>query len=101
VRTMYKKDRLVSYRVHEWMIAELGLGGNELTVYAMIHEYTVERGEYSDTYQYLAECTGCHRVTAIKAVKDLAQRGLISKVDDVEKGYVVKTHLSTLRNEVR
>lgn len=83
-----------------WMSKELKLSGNDLIIFAVLQRFTEERGEYSSGYQFLADSAGCDRITAIKVIQRLAQRGLIDKVDEVENGRVIRAHLSTLRNEV-
>ncbi len=68
------------YIVHGWMMTELGLRGNELTMYAIIYGFSQDgHSEFSGSISYIMEWLGCSRPTAIKTLANLVERGLIVK----------------------
>lgn len=69
--------------VQDWMVRDLSLKGNELLVYAVIYGYSQEgQGCYYGGMSFLAETLGITRQTAIAAVKNLAERGLIERREE-------------------
>jgi hypothetical protein len=62
------------------MVNDLELHGNELTLYAIIYGFSQDgRSEFVGSISYITEWLGCSRPTAIKALANLVEKGLISK----------------------
>ncbi len=68
------------YQISGWMLNHLGLKGVALSVYAIIYGFTQDgESEFSGSRQYLADFTGTTRPTIDKALKELIEKGYISK----------------------
>jgi len=68
------------YTVQAWMVNDLGLHGNELTLYAIIYGFSQDgRSEFVGSISYIQEWLGCSRPTAIKTLSALVEKGLIVK----------------------
>jgi len=66
---------------------ELGLKGNELLVFAVVHGYSANgEGCYYGSISYLAELVGVHYNTAQTILKSLVERGFIRKEEQVISG---------------
>ncbi len=75
---MIKDDNY--YQISGWMLNRLGLKGVALSVYAIIYGFTQDgESEFSGSRQYLADFTGTTRPTIDKALKELIEKGYISK----------------------
>ena len=75
---MIKDDNY--YQISGWMLNRLGLKGVALSVYAIIYGFTQDGDtEFSGSRQYLADFTGTTRPTIDKALKELIEKGYISK----------------------
>ena len=76
--------------IHNWMISELGLKGNELLVYALIYGYSNAEGQwYTANQQSLAEFCGMDRPHTNRALKSLYQKGLIITEETARVGTAV------------
>ena len=77
MKTVKKKGNAVI--VYEFMTEELGLSGVALIVYAVIYSFTVQRGSFYATREYLAKRAGCSVAAVSRALKTLVDLGLIRK----------------------
>ena len=68
------------FTVQAWMVNDLGLHGNELTLYAIIYGFSQDgRSEFVGSISYVMEWLGCSRPTAMKTIAALVDKGLITK----------------------
>ena len=75
------------YVVHGWMVNELGLKGNALSVYAIIYGFSqTEHQEYTASINYMAEWLGASRPTVINTLKDLVDKGYLTKTSNEING---------------
>lgn len=73
--------------IQGWMVTELGLKGNELMVYAIIHGFSQNADcVFSGSLQYLADWIKGTKQTVITALKSLVEKGFIVKRDKVLNG---------------
>ena len=67
------------------MITELGLSGNRLIVYALIHGFSKDNvHEFHGSINYICEWTNLTRNTVISVLKSLVDDGLITKREYIE-----------------
>lgn len=67
------------------MITELGLSGNRLIVYALIHGFSKDGvHEFHGSINYICEWTNLTRNTVISVLKSLVDDGLITKREYIE-----------------
>ena len=97
-KTKPKQDSYVV--LQRWMRTELGLKGNELTVYATIYGFSQD-GEsvYKGGYGYLADWTGLSENGARNIVKELVARGLLKELKTMVGGILVNQYVA-VRNPV-
>lgn len=63
-----------------WMVSELGLKGNELIIYAIIHGFTMADCSFNGSLKYLMDWTGStSKPNTIKILKSLTEKGLVKK----------------------
>ena len=91
---MIKEESYVT--LQGWMITRLGLGGNELMIYAIIWGFSQGgKGVYDGSRQYLAEWCGCSLSTVKRSLKTLMDKGLVEQVhhskDNIEVKYIAHT----------
>lgn len=68
------------YAIYDWMIADLGLTGRELQVYAIIYKFTQGgETEFDGSLTYMAEWLGTSKHTVINVLKSLINKGLLKK----------------------
>lgn len=80
-----KRDNYIV--VQGWMIADLGLKGNELIIYACIYGFSqAEDQVFSGSLQYLADWTNSTKQGVMKCLKSLVEKGYIAKNDKVING---------------
>ena len=78
--------------IHDFMVDELDLKGNELITYALIYGFSQDgESEYKGSYAYLTKWLKCSKKTAISAIHGLLERELIIK-SQVNYGGVVLNH---------
>lgn len=66
--------------IQGWMVTELGLKGNELLVFAVIHGFSQDGvSKYSGGLRYLADWTNSTKQGILKNLKSLEEKGLICK----------------------
>ena len=92
-KTKPKQDSYVV--LQRWMRTELGLKGNELTVYAIIYGFSQD-GEsvYKGGYGYLADWTGLSENGARNIVKELVARGLLKELKTMVGGILVNQYVA-------
>lgn len=74
--------------LHGWMITELGLKGSELIEYAVIWTFSQHTANqmFTGSLTYLSEWANISKVSAIKALNGLQEKGLIEKKEFYENG---------------
>ena len=73
--------------VQGWMISELGLKGARLLIYAIIYGFSQgDQGEFSGSLGYLEAWTKSTKKTVIESLKELEDRGLITKSERFDNG---------------
>lgn len=73
--------------VQGWMITELGLKGNELLIYAVIHGFSqVPNQSFTGSLQYLADWINGSKQTVINCLKSLIDKDLIIKIEKTYNG---------------
>lgn len=67
-------------QVHGWMINELGLRGNELWLFGLIHGFSKDNmGRMDGGRAYMAEWIGCSKSTIDRVLNSLLEKELIIK----------------------
>lgn len=70
-----------------WAVCELGLKGNELLIYAIIHGFSQEENQtFRGSIRYLVDWTGSSKMTVIRALRSLETKKLIRKIERFENG---------------
>lgn len=73
-----RADRFI--RIAGWMMDDLGLKGNELLIYALIHGFSQEaQGAYTGSQKELAEWVHTGRTRCAATLDTLTERGLLVK----------------------
>lgn len=73
--------------VHGWMRNLLGLRGNALDLYAIIYGFSqTDHQEFTASISYLCDWLGVSRPTIINNLKDLVDRGLLTKESEEING---------------
>lgn len=68
--------------IQGWMIKKLGLKGNELIVYALIHGFSQDgRSYYYGSTKYLMESTNLSKETVLTVLQNLVAKKLVVKKD--------------------
>lgn len=71
--------------IQSWMRTELDLKGNDLIVYAIIFGFSqTENQRFTGNLQYLADWCGATKQGILKNIKNLLDRGLIEKNEEVK-----------------
>ena len=87
-----------------WQVADLGLKGNELIIYACIYGFSQDDQTFSGSLQYLADWTNSTKQGVIKCLKSLQEKGLIEKKENIINGVkfceYYTTKFNTLLNKV-
>ncbi len=77
------------FTVIGWMANKLGLTGTELLTYAIVYGFTQDgETEYKGSSKYLMETINCSKNTAINALNNLTEKGLIVKITENINGVV-------------
>ena len=75
------------------MINDLGLGSNELLVYAIIYGFSQDEcSEFTGSLNYLADFINSTKPTIIKCLKSLIDKGFIIKTDRILNGQNFPTY---------
>lgn len=69
-----------------WQVADLGLKGNELIIYACIYGFSQDNQTFSGSLQYLADWTNSTKQGVLKCLKSLVEKGLICKKENLVNG---------------
>lgn len=73
--------------IQGWMRTELNLKGNDLLIYAIIYGYSQAEGtRFTGSLQYLADWCGATKQGVLKNLKNLIEKGLIQRVENVKNG---------------
>ena len=73
--------------VHEFMLRDLRLKGNELLVYAIIFDSSqTEEQKFSGSLRYLAGRTNSTKRGVLNSLKSLMQKGYIKKEEQIING---------------
>ena len=77
------------FTVMGWMTNRLGLTGTELLTYAIVYGFSQDgETEYKGSSKYLMEAINCSKNTAINALTNLTEKGLIAKITETINGVV-------------
>ncbi len=80
-----KDENFIS--ISGWMVTRLGLKGNELLVYAIIYGFSQDDEiRFTGSLQYLADWTNSTKQSCIKCLKSLAEKGYITKYENIVNG---------------
>ena len=84
------------YVIHGWMLNHLKLKGTQLQIYALIYGFSQDgESNFSGSLSYLCEFTGVSKPTVIKDLKELQEKGLISKSTNMIGGIKFNTYRAT------
>lgn len=74
--------------IHGWMLTDLELKGSELIVYAVIYGFTqtTDNQLYTGSLTHLSDWANISKVSAIKAITSLCEKGLIDKYEEYRNG---------------
>ena len=87
------------FSVQGWMRTKLGLSGNDLIVYAIIYGFSqTEDQKFTGSLQYLADWCGATKQGILKNLKNLVDKGLISRENKIIKGVNCVEYYSTKLN---
>ncbi len=76
---MVKDDNYI--QISGWMIRQLGLKGNELLIYALIHGFSQDgKSFFQGSLTYIAEWTNSTKQGVIKNLKSLIEKGYVQKI---------------------
>jgi uncharacterized phage protein (TIGR02220 family) len=85
------------YVVQGWMRNKLGLKGNALDIYAIIYGFSqVSHQEFTASINYLSEWLGVSRVTVINALKDLVEKGYLTKESEEKNGVIYNRYTAVV-----
>lgn len=85
--------------VHGWMRNLLGLRGNALDIYAIIYGFSqADHQEFTASINYLCEWLGVSRPTIINNLKDLVDRGLLTKESEDINGVTYCRYRAVMHN---
>lgn len=98
-----RDDNYVS--IHGWMINKLKLKGNDLIVYAIIHNFSqAENQVFNGSLQYLASWTNSTKQGVQKNIKNLLEKGYIIKrykiVNNLKQCYYIAVNPQEVCNSV-
>lgn len=84
---MKKEDYIV---IQSWMVSELGLSGNELLIFALIHGFCKDgEHEFRGSIDYIRKWTGLSKPSVIRILKELVSKDLIKKKEENVKNVKV------------
>ncbi|MBR4131610.1 MAG: hypothetical protein IKT99_01410 [Oscillospiraceae bacterium] len=73
-----------------WMTGRLGLTGNRLVVYALVHGFSRERlGEFYGSAQYIADLLSLRKHTVLDILNQMTSEGLLLKRKELREGVEV------------
>lgn len=66
--------------IQGWMVTDLGLGGTDLIIYAIVYGFTQDgSSECWSSLDYFASWCGCDKRTVIRSIDRLVEKGYIKK----------------------
>lgn len=74
--------------VQGWMVTELGLKGNDLLIYSIIHGFS-QSGDgqaFTGTLSYLADWANVSKVAVMNTLNRLIDKGLLDKQEELRNG---------------
>lgn len=74
---MAKQNGSNEFTIYPWMVSELQLSGNELLVYALIHNECMEKGKSTLSLVGMQMRLNIVHTTICRIAKGLEQKGLI------------------------
>ena len=83
------------FPVQGWMVTKLKLKGRELLLFALIHNFTQKYGCYRGTLSYLEEWISSPKQSIVRWLRDLADRGYITKTKDGTGSIEYRSHKVT------
>ena len=85
---MQKKSISNNYlSIQGWMTEQLGLKGNELITYALIHGFSQDgESKFNGSIAYIQHGLGCARQTVFNTLQSLEKKGLIKKHEIFQNG---------------
>jgi hypothetical protein len=92
------KDLSKNYlTVQGWMVGELKLKGNDLLVYALIYGFTQDNeSKFTGSLNYICNWLNCSRPTASKALNNLVEKGLITKIVTIKNNVTFNSYVNSL-----
>jgi hypothetical protein len=92
------KDLSKNYlTVQGWMVSELKLKGNDLLVYALIYGFTQDNeSKFTGSLNYICNWLNCSRPTASKALNNLVEKGLITKIVTIKNNVTFNSYVNSL-----
>jgi hypothetical protein len=84
------------FLVSGWMVNRLGLKGTALHLFAIIYGFSQDgEGSFSGSLQYLCDFTNATKKTVITALKDLTEKGYLTKTESFINGLKFNTYKIT------
>jgi len=78
----HEEDKGVFINIQSWMVKSLGLKGNELIIYALVHGFCQDGMSYFyGSVKYIMENTNLSKETVLSVLQNLVKKGLIVKKD--------------------
>lgn len=82
-----------SFTINGWMVKQLGLSGNELMVYAIIHGFSQDyESEFYGSRSYIASFINASKRTVDSVLLSLQNKGLIEKHTSMKNGITTNTY---------
>lgn len=74
--------------IHGWMLTDLELKGSELIIYAVIYGFTqnTDNQLYTGSLTHLSDWANISKVSVIKTLTSLCEKGLIDKYEEYRNG---------------
>ena len=89
------------YTVQGWMLSELKLKGNALTMYAIIYGFSQDGvSEYAGSSKYLCEWLGCSKKTVLNTLADLTEKGYLKKKIIMQDGVKLCNYVAVRRPRI-
>jgi len=88
------KDISKNYlQIQGWMVSELKLSGNELLIFSLIYGFSQDsESKFTGSINYIRTWLNCSRPTAINNIKNLIEKGLIIKEQEVKNNVIFNTY---------
>lgn len=66
------------YTIYGFMRDDLGLIGDKLVVFAVVHEFTLWQGAFINNFELIADWLECGEDHVVDVLKELCEDGLVS-----------------------